>query len=229
MKNILLLILVVILPLALWAQLTPGTKYIGGGMNVSFSQENDVLLGRLFNNSTGLLEPYYGTTKQTYASFNTGLGVFITPNGALGARVGYSYRQTKSNADFDPLNPFSSFTYKDHSFYIAPFYRRNLPLSERLGAFLDMSCSVGLGSSRNRSDNTEVSKSRSFSLQPTVAPGIYFFLSDRFLVETNLGALYYSRQRIKPENADARTSNQISFSFTNGIFLALQYYFGGKA
>jgi hypothetical protein len=142
---------------------------------------------------------------------------------ALAPTVGYYYDEHSSiglTATFEYFGQFDS-----KAFSISPYWRRNLPMTDRLGMYGVISPSIGVSESENGSSG------RYKSLAAGISGGIggYWFPTERVSLDLKLADLSYFHGRAYENDSLTFKSNRTAFNLqTTNLALTLNYHFGGQ-
>ncbi|MEM8928079.1 MAG: hypothetical protein AAGC45_07740 [Bacteroidota bacterium] len=163
-------------------------------------------------------------------NFRSAIGNAVSDNLIVGLGLGYGRRS--QNLDFAADDGSSNNTDNiTNTYSIFPYARKFFGLNKNLTFFVQ-------GEVRyDRSENEqEISNGAQFNrdferdaLFVGIRPGLTFFVSKNFAIETNLGSLGYSRFSSESNNGDSITSSDgDSFNLNlnpSDLFFGLSYYF----
>lgn len=188
------------------AQIKTGTLYLSG--QAGFSQEK--------NNNTEI-------KNQDFSVIPT-MGIFIAPNVAVGAGIGYSGNR-REYVDFI-ASPISSESkryrsvVKMNAFTAAPFIRKYWMLSDNLYFFGHLEVPIQIGKRTLDTQLEYVSYtygyyySESISLEQkytsfgvNVKPGVDYFISKNWTIEAAIGEFGYNNMKIKDHENGTDTFN----------------------
>jgi outer membrane immunogenic protein len=204
------------------AQIDRGTVYVSGQLNYS-RQENKN--GLNYNEQTLQIIP---TT-----------GVFIAPNLALGAGLGYKYgkRDYVQTYSYDSFSVFIDYTGKTNTIVIAPFVRKYWNLSDNLYIFGQLEVPMEFGKLNQEADVLNVSEmygiydqqklsvERKYtSIGVNVKPGFDYFLNKRWSIEATLGEFGYHDMKYK----DIDDDNEKKYTFglnLSSVTFGVKYIF----
>ncbi len=134
-----------------------------------------------------------GKSTTTAFEFSPSLGYFISNNIAIGFQLGVTNNQSSfSGTSLSKTTGFTGGVYA--RYYTNP--------TNKFSVF--GSAGLNFGSTNNKTDSL---KTTSYSLG--FAPGISYFLSNHFAIETTIGSLGFSSSKPDSEGADA--TNSINF------------------
>jgi len=232
MKKLILKSAIIALPLLTSfgsnAQISKGTKFIGGMLNLSTSsQENSG----------------YGN-KYEFSQYNAGIaprfGCYISNSFAIG--VGLHYNVTSATtSQFINYGNYSEMKATHHSFGASVFGRYNWALSKKFGFFMDGN--VGYTRTNEKmnvignyvilpypyDNNLPVVPGNSFSM--AVVPGIIFFPSDQIGIEATYGNLRYQFANSDNNGMMGMSSKSSNLGLNLGlstIQFGFNYYFKCK-
>ena len=157
------------------AQLQKGTKYLGATVS--------------FGGSQGRVEGGPGTTSiQNSFSANPSLqaGVFIKDKTMLGIGFGSALNFLWTKSKPAQSLPVYKTTYQVYS--LTPFIRHYKSLSGKWAIFLNSSAQVSLLTNKIFTDNITV-KEDGYSVGLQVTPGISYWITPRFALETDINLL----------------------------------------
>lgn len=198
-----------------FSQLQKGNILIGGGLGVSKSKSEASYPGYIY------------TYKTTSFDITPRIGYFLSNRSAIGLEPGYSFSKYESGT-----NPQAMAITKTSTASIKPFYRYYFPIGDKVAFYLHARAGVsfGKGSITNSYFDTnsgtvtkQTQKSDIFGQQVSVSPGVAFFLSPKWSIESIVTALSYEHSKQKIKGGDSATSNY--FNFYHNVFnLGLVYY-----
>ncbi len=178
-KIVLLFCSVSVFSLFASAQITKGSKLLGGG--ISFGRtKNDP------TNSTGL-------TRGASSSVNFSAGSAIKENLIVGGSLFYGHGSAKYtyNSSSAPITVNKSNTYG-----AGAFARRYFPLGKNFYLFGQTSLNFGINNQEYLSGNTETSETKGWNISLGAAPGISYALTRKFQLElgfNDLASIYYGK------------------------------------
>jgi Outer membrane protein beta-barrel domain len=220
------------LTLAAEAQITKGTKLLGG--SVGYSQSRNTSASR--NPTSPITQPEY---EQITRSFNVSprVGVFIADNLAAGISVGYS-SQKATAPYYDYYSSGNPVVYqqtgRSHTFNAAPFLRYYYLPTATFGVFGQLTASYGVGKSKteNTAPNQPSNEAKSYGFGIGISPALVFFPIDKLGLELAFGGIGYGRNTSKTDavrNQPEAKSTSSSFGANFGLdqlSLGASYYFG---
>lgn len=150
--------------------ISKGTKFIGGSFSLYSTTTDD-------------------TYKYTEFSIGPGMGFYIKDNLAIGGFLTYNFTENGQ-----PItDQFSSFS----SIGLNAFVLKNYKITNNLFFTLQPQLSLSYGKQDFPFPNNDYS---SFNFGLGISPGVMFFVSKKFALQTSLGALSYSHIRRKVES-----------------------------
>ncbi len=196
--------------------LVRGTRLLGGSFGLGGSGSELVGSTQTFRSTSLSLQPQ--------------IGWFVRDNVALGLTVGGTFASAKYNT----VNPVPS--QRSWSVSLQPFMRNYAMLGPKVGVFLESSVATGFGVAEfptiTATGAPITSRSRTFSFQAGIRPGITYFLGRRFAVEATTGFvglnLQTSRTPVSSTVRGEARNNSFSFSPTwvigSNVGVGLKYY-----
>ena len=159
----------------------------------------------------------FGTTSEGNVTENVftiapSVGYFVTPNIALGAKVGF----TNATADNDIVKE------KSNLFTAGVFGRYYWMPASKFSIFAELGADYSNSSFDSGVAGDEKDKANGFGIE--FAPGISYFLSNHFALEAKWGVLGYNS--VKPDVDGATATNRFGFGVNlSDINLGLVYKF----
>ena len=151
----------------------------------------------------------------------------LKKNLIVGLALRYSRFNREAISRNDSLISFSG-TGENTTLGVAPYLRGYLPVGDRLAFYAQFETNFFKTTSKSEDKIPEPdffeNESRSFFVG--VRPGVTFFISERFALETVIGSLGYTQGKFE-DTADRETKSE-GFSFnlnSSEIFFGLSYYF----
>lgn len=210
-----------------FAQVEKGTKFLSGSLSTNFS--------------TGS-EPLYGQNDYTSNGFSLyvqpSAGVFQSETSALGAGLTYNFRHYSSTARSNNVEQKTTST--SHGPGLELFFRKYKFISEKFALYLNVgidgdyysgtsasemvdSLGVVISSSSGRVD-TDI------SMGASLRPGLLYFISPRWALQSTFGGLYYTISVDQPGGARSSVSHDVGFSLSSNIGFGLTLFLSrGKA
>lgn len=135
------------------------------------------------------------------------VGFFVTENIALGASLSYTSRKT------DPVAP--GVDTKSNSYGVGVFGRYYFTPANRFSFF--GAVSAGYNNNKTESTGSPDLTGNGFGVQ--AGPGINYFISPRFSLQTSLGLLSYGSSKTKSGSAESTSTGfDASLDFSNLSF-----------
>ncbi len=163
----------------------------------------------------------------TNFSFYPSLGYAIENNLIIGMGLGYGYSDNNS-AYIDDSN--RRFTNNSKRYSVFGYVKKYIPITEKFA--LNFKGELNYSKSKNNRDSLrndiyniqDDDTTNSFSIG--ISPGITYFVSERFALESKIGFLGYTYSKTKGIGALERNSNKFNFSLNSSqIFFGISYYF----
>ncbi|MCB0563526.1 MAG: outer membrane beta-barrel protein [Phaeodactylibacter sp.] len=222
MKNFLYTSLFFILyPVFTMAQLQPGSLFLSGRLSIAANNQNG---GQVFSSSP--LFTSGSDISATTVEIAPSLAYLFSGNLAAGLELSYENSSTK----VEQL-PSSSIFIPDQEnslrlFTVRPFVRYYKPFNEKLGFQLDIFGGLGFGQSTSGRlmNNTIVEvKEDLSSFELGLSPGLYYFISPRFMIDATIGGIGYESQKatVVEPGAGSRESNRFYTFLESGIGLSI--------
>ncbi len=141
----------------------------------------------------------FGSQKQGDAKVSSfevapSVGFFVTPNIALGGRLGYE--STKDET--------TEFETKNNTFSVGVFGRYYVTPASKFSVFGELGVDYATTKSEIDAPGAEEQKFDGFGVQ--VAPGVSYFLGKNFAIEAKWGVLGYSSVKSDEDGAEATKS-----------------------
>lgn len=216
---------------------------IGGLMHAQDSQNkrleiskgNWVIGGDLSFNTisrTSDDQPFTRTNDNLRFGFSPNIGYVIGKNTVLGLRPGYSYIKSE-NISTDGIILSNSNTMESNVFSIASYVRRFFPLGKKFAIYVqgEVGYNYRVSDTTNENSTFPLVNGTSNNYLIGIRPGITYFISKGFALETGIGVLGYLFTDSKSTNGtglllDSSESNSFGFELnTSNIFFGLSYYF----
>ena len=195
-----------------------GNKVIGGGINLSFSDEE-------FKPDIFDPDRRQATDYSTF-SFRPYAGKFIKDRLLVGGRLLITSSDTESvSAEPDILRNIES---DEFTIGFGVFLRKYYPIVGKFGAFVETGAGFNFlnNDARNSTFNTtgqelvsEFSTEREgFEISAEIDLGLYVFLGERFSLETSLGNIAFRHSRTEEERTDLFQNLVLEDSFERDGF-----------
>ena len=182
------------------AQLSKGQVTLGGGLGANTSKSTS---------EHNVFDDYEG--KNTAFAIYPQLSIGVGDNWMIGLRPQFS-----SNKQINKENGITKAKYRSQNAEIGAFARKFFPLGERFGLFGQGNVEYGFNRNKNLMTGD---KGESRYIDVYVNPGAYFKATKRFILETTVGYIGYSRSTNKPQtpNEAKQVSQGFGISLTNNI------------
>ena len=202
-------------------QLQPGSLFLSGSLSIQAINQNS---GEVFTSMP--LSISGADVSSTSVEIAPSLGYLFSGNLAAGLELSY----TNSSTTVEQAPSFTFFLpgqeIRLHLFTIRPFVRYYKPFNEKLGFQLDIFGGLGFGESKsNRLTNNnivEITEDLS-SFELGLAPGLYYFISPRFMIDASIGGIGYESEKssVKEPGAGSRQDNRFYTFLSSSIGLRL--------
>ena len=181
------------------AQPTAGTIFVGGDIGLSVGKDKT-------KNDNTTTTNY----KKTDYSFLPQAGYFIDDILAVGARVGMSGNVYKYEGNYSYDKVSSSY------FVLNPFARYYI-INQKGGLFAEADMSFEFGTSKTvYNDNTDEDNSTNIFLG--MKPGVYYYISDRIVLQAFYGWFGYQSLINKEDNDTKDINNTFGFDLSSNSF-----------
>jgi len=190
--------------------LTVAAIFAFGFANAQETTEGGFANGDVFiSGAVGFGSSKTGEAKTNSFEVSPSVGFFVTPNIALGGRIGFSSEKEEEGAD----------ELKTTAFTVGVFGRYYVTPASKFSLFGELA--VDYGTSKV-DDGTNDFKADGFGVQ--VAPGVSYFLGKNFAIEATWGVLGYST--VKPDVEGAESTNNFALGLNlRDINFGLVYKF----
>ncbi len=169
----------------------------------------------------GSVSAYYSRSEYGNKYFsswiNPKIGRYINDRDVLGFSVFHDFSWTEHSYD--------SLTFNDiHNLLsLNPFWRRDIPQTDRFGFYFQIQGGIGYGITRSEDPGGHDTE-KAVELMARAMPGLYYFLTDRLCVDGTFGIFSINSKFLK-KHGDSATRTTVSLALTGEIGLGLQYYF----
>jgi hypothetical protein len=216
MKKVLSITLLALFCLEANAQLQKGNIMIGGSLSFSNnSSEQDFATGFSSSEATSFrLSPKAGYLLSDRAVIGLGLGLITSMN---------EYTSNSSSQET-----------RSKGLDISPFYRQYFSLSDKVAFFAHGTATLGFSKSKSKSQNgTDVDETEGngTSYAIGIAPGVNYFLNEKWALEASLGGLGYSAGNSDTSGTFGSDIKSRGFNFNFGIdsfSFGLKYFISHK-
>ena len=172
-----------------------------------FAQGNTFITGAVGFNSVKT-----GNVKENNFTISPSVGYFVTPNVALGARVGYNNGTEDNGFVKSTLDTFTAGVFG--RYYWMP--------ASKFSIFAELGVDYATASYDNGIAGSTKAKVNGFGAE--FAPGISYFLTNHFALEAKAGVLGYNS--VKPDVTGAESTDSFNIGVNlNDIKLGLVYKF----
>lgn len=185
-----------------------GTWNLGGTFSLNNSNSE-------FNANTSKNE-----NDQFYIGFYPRVGYAINNNLIIGLGLGYEYRDFKTY--YSGIENYNS---NQNTLVVFPYIKKYFNLTEKFSFHLQGEFRV----SKSWTDSKDLininSNETSNILFVGIRPGITYFLTKKFALETSIGTLGYSTGKNEIDNGEGKfNSFDLNFN-SNNLLFGLSYYF----
>jgi opacity protein-like surface antigen len=186
-----------------------GTWNLGGNFSLNNSNSE-------YNPNTSKNE-----NDQFYVGFYPRVGYAINNNLIIGLGLGYEYQDVKTY--YSGIDNYDS---NHNTLAVFPYIKKYFNINEKFYFHLQGEFRVSKTWIDNKSSITTNSTNQtSNSLFAGIRPGITYFLTKKFALETSIGALGYSTGKNETDNGEGKFSSfDLNFNSNNLVF-GLSYYF----
>ncbi|MNK15408.1 hypothetical protein D3C87_335460 [compost metagenome] len=189
-----------------------GAVALFGAMNAQESAEGFVKGSTFITGSVGFNSSKTGDVKSNGFTIAPSVGHFVSPNIAVGARLGFD-NVTNDNGTIET---------KTNTFSAGVFGRYYWMPASKFSIFAELGVDYANASFDAGVAGFEKSKANGFGFG--FAPGINYFLNNNFALEAKWGVLGYSS--VKPDIDGAKATNNFDFGVNlSDINLGLVYKF----
>jgi hypothetical protein len=230
MKIVKLLISILLIQLCGYGQENKGRVMLNGSGNY-YKRKNDQ--SQKFNISNPFSSEYH----QQAGFINLNVGYFFSNHFAMGI-TGLFGKQKSNQTTIMKYGEVAFQKYLNSRFSTGIFARYNQPLGKsKFGIFLQWSHNYYLLKAKEdyrliRFNSLEVKNERHIrehGYNSSFVPGLFYFISDRFSLETSLGSLFYEYRIIEDQIQNTNTGKVQRFSSNFSIStlsLGLTFYLG---
>ncbi|HEY0060454.1 MAG TPA: outer membrane beta-barrel protein [Flavisolibacter sp.] len=204
-KIVLLLCSVSVFTLFASAQITKGSKLLGGGIGFGGSRSDP---------------PFSSYSKQANASVGISVGVAIKENLVAGGSL--SYGHASSNYHVPSGSPDTRNT--GNNYGAGTFLRRYVPLGKNFYLFGQAGLDFGISNQEQVASATTKTKSKGWNVSLNAAPGISYALTRKFQLElgfNNLASLYYGKSTSETTGTGAPAGGDKGKSSSYGLSTSL--------
>ncbi|SNR39549.1 outer membrane beta-barrel protein [Lutibacter flavus] len=186
-----------------------GTWNLGGNFTLNNSSSE-------INNNSSNTE-----NNQFYVGFYPRVGYAINNNLIIGIGIGYEYHNNKNY-----YSETESYNSDQNGIVVFPYIKKYFNVNEKFSFHLQGEFRVSKSwNDNNSSINFNSYEENNSSLFVGIRPGITFFLTEKIVLETSIGALGYSTGKNESNNREGKF-NSFNFNFnSNNLLLGLSYFF----
>lgn len=204
-KIVLLLCSISVFSLLASAQITKGSKLLGGALNFGGSKSEP---------------PFSSHTKQATGSIGFSGGVAIRENLVAGGSLFYGHNSSK----YDQPNNFPLAKSTANSYGGGAFLRRYVPLGKNFYLFGQASLDFGISNQNQVVSPTTKTESNGWNISLNAAPGISYALTRKFQLElgfNNLASLYYGKSTAETTGTSGTVGGGKAKSHSYGLSTSL--------
>ncbi len=172
-----------------------------------FAQGNTFITGAVGYTSTTV-----DNEKVSGFTISPSVGYFVSPNVALGAKLGYTNGKSEEGSYEETLDLFTAGVFA--RYYWMP--------ASKFSVFAELGADYRNTTADDNTPNSTKYKANGFGLQ--LAPGMNYFLNNNFALEAKVGILGYSSDKPDYAGADATDNFNVGLNL-NDITLGLVYKF----
>lgn len=196
-----------------------GTWNLGGNFSFGFSQNEFNFQNR---DESGISE-----NESTRISFFPNIGYALGKNFMVGLGLGYGYFKSENLSIRDEMvNSFN--TSNSTSYSIFPYARGYFPVGRKLAFYAQGEVRFTDINTRFNDENSNLPANESDRKNYFIGvrPGLTFFVSKNFALETALGSFGYSREELERDDQGQGDSDSFNFNLNSSdLFFGLSYYF----
>lgn len=174
LKKQLIIFILAIFPIVVSGQVKKGAKVLEGDLSFSSSTNQDFYYYDI-----------YEYKRQGFA-IRPKIGWFVSNASVLGIGIGFEYNKLEGSGSLPSIS-------KDNLYSFSPYYRNYQKITDRL--FFTTTIDLSLGFGNEKQDEDTKLDIKTFSL--VVAPGLNYFVSDKWAMKMNFGSLYYTKRNSK--------------------------------
>jgi Outer membrane protein beta-barrel domain len=167
------------------------------------------------------------TKNETYFSFNPSMGYAIKNNLMIGMGLGYGYGN--NNLAFSDSSN-RSFNNNSKKYSVFGYIKKYIPVGDKFS--LNFKGELNFSKSKNNRNSV---RNNLFEIQDDdttnsvsigISPGITYFLSKHFALESKIGLLGYTYSKTKGIGSLEGNSNRFNFSLNSAqLFFGISYYY----
>lgn len=223
----LIVVLIALIPSLSSAQISKGAQLLEGNFSLTSSKSDDEF-------STN----YAQDSKQqnTFFAARPRFGFFLNETFLLGFGLSYEFRKITYETEYTFGQPIIyTSVQKRNMYFFNPYVQKYINLSDKLYLTLSGNLKIGLGDS-SYEVNSNKTETEALEFEVSIAPGLTYFVSNKWALTANFGSLYYDHYKETlttdvgvdedPVNVDKNFG--ASFQF-NTFSIGFQYYLNNKA
>lgn len=232
------ILICLISPLLLQAQIEKGRFFLSGNIEGQFNRSKSLFTTVVFVDNDLEQVALEAETTINRFNFSPQIGYIFSKHLAGGIQFSYLYALQKNDFSENVNIQLISSQQQQQQFVIGPFLRYYTPLTDKAGFLFDLSLGYGLGKETQEEDNTEVTSADITTFQASVNPTFYYFVTPSLALEASIGGLNYSdidREVNEIQNNNSfqnlnspNESTNFNVSFGSTFRIGLNYYFGGQ-
>lgn len=185
-----------------------GTWNLGGTFSLNNSSSE-------FNANTSKNE-----NDQFYVGFYPQVGYAINDNLIIGLGLGYEYIDAKTY--YTEIGGYDS---NQNTLVVFPYIKKYFNITEKFSFNLRGEFRVSKSWTDSKNSINISSNETNNSLFAGIRPGITYFMTKKFALETSIGALGYSTGKHENDNGEGKfNSFDLNFN-SNNLLFGLSYYF----
>ncbi|MCB9289599.1 MAG: outer membrane beta-barrel protein [Lewinellaceae bacterium] len=195
-----------------YAQLQQGSFFLSGRLEVQAINQDG---GAVFSSSPLMVTG--ASISSTRVEIAPSIGYLFAGNLAGGLELSYSHSSTTveqpSFSSIFPQTQESSL----NLFTVRPYMRYYKNLGDKFGFQLDIFGGLGFGkSTADRLANSSLQKQKEniSSFELGLSPGLYYFISPRFMIDASIGGIGYESEKASPADPAGAPSRQSSRFYT---------------
>lgn len=178
-----------------------------------------------------------GIGRNSYYSISPSIGYFIADNFTIGLGISYSHDKSYSENKYIYSGDYINNTTIQENLQFTPHLHYYIRLSDK--SYFSVNGSFGYSIPLSYINKTEIyfgtnltttenKKVSSYSIQASVAPGILYFLNDKFALQGSFGSLYYNYYHSQNNNVSYSNYKGTATSGLNlnlsAFGLGIQYF-----
>ncbi len=186
------------------AQVVKGDLLLGGSMG--FVNSNSSYIN--------------GSGSSSNVNFNPRISLGVGNNSILGARLGYIYSNNKLDGSPTKIN--------SNSFSVGLFWRKLIPIKGRFGWYPELGGNFIAGKINNVDYNGIEVTSKTSGYTIFVAPGLYYSIAPKFLLNVDFGGASYNHAKVENSPGSDSKGNNFQFGLFQNFNFGFDFILGGK-